>query len=70
MTDQKKCMDPSTLEIMVTMPDENSDLWGPSDIHHAWKRGHPAGEVKEDEDAMPYVSDGEDSEEEEGKIST
>ena len=31
MTDQRKCMDPTTLEI-VTMLDENSDLWDAADI--------------------------------------
>jgi hypothetical protein len=70
MTDQRKCMDPSSLE-MVTMLDENSDLWGPFDIQdiaHAWKRGRPAGEVKEDEEDIPYVSDGDNSEEEGGNF--
>ena len=31
MTDQRKCMDPTTLE-MVTMLDENGDLWDAADI--------------------------------------
>ena len=40
MTDQRKCMDPSTLE-MVTILDENSDLWDANDVQDvafAWKR--------------------------------
>jgi hypothetical protein len=55
-------MDSSTLE----MVDENSDLWGPANIQDV---ARAAGEVREDEDDIPYVSDGEDSEEE-GEIST
>ena len=31
MTDTRKCMDPSSLE-MVTMLDENSDLWSAADV--------------------------------------
>ena len=31
MTDQRKCIDPSTLE-MVTMLDENSDMWDAEDV--------------------------------------
>ena len=70
MTDQRKWMDPSSLE-MVTMLDENIDLWGPFDIQdiaHAWKRGCPAGEVKEDEDDILYMSNDDDSEEEGGNF--
>lgn len=50
MTDQRKCMDPSTLE-MVTMLDENSDLWDATtvqDIGLYWKR-HGGEETKEEE---------------------
>jgi len=60
MTDQRKCMDPSTLE-MVTMLDENSDLWDANDVQEvalAWKR---IGEVADEEaDVVEYQSDEED----------
>jgi hypothetical protein len=62
MTDQRKCMDPSTLE-MITILDENSDLWDAYDVQEvglALKRG---GEGKEDEEEIEiaeYVSDSED----------
>jgi hypothetical protein len=51
-------MDFSTLET-VPMLNENSDWWVPFDIQDiadAWKRGHSAGEVKEDEDAIPSLT--------------
>ena len=61
MTDQRKCMDPSTLE-MVTMLDENSDLWDAADIQEIalnWKRD---GVIQEPEavEIAEYQSDDDD----------
>jgi hypothetical protein len=61
MTDQRKCMDPSTLE-MVTMLDENSDLWDALDVQEValeWKRNHGEGKEEEPEIAA-YESDSDD----------
>jgi hypothetical protein len=61
MTDQRKCLDPSTLE-MVTMLDENSDLWDAFDVQEValdWKGNH--GEAIEDEpEIAAYDSDSDD----------
>jgi hypothetical protein len=52
MNDQRKCMDPSTLEA-ITMLDENSDLWDARDIQEialSAKRGRGDDEEEELED--------------------
>lgn len=62
MTDQRKCMDPSTLE-MVTMLDENSDLWSAYDVQdvgNALKRGGAGRGLAEEDEVPIYESDSDD----------
>jgi hypothetical protein len=58
MTDQRKCMDPSTLE-MATMLDENSDLWDALDVQEVGL-GRGAGEVEEEPEIPEFDDDSED----------
>ena len=59
MTDQRKSMDPSTLE-MVTMLDFNDDLWDARDVQEfalAAKRPGELQDEDEDLDVPPYEPD-------------
>ena len=59
MTDTRKCMDPSSLE-MVTMLDENSDLWSAADVKEVGLAKD--SDMAEDEAEIPEFGDDSDDE--------
>ena len=59
MTDTRKCMDPSSLE-MVTMLDENSDLWSAADVQEVGLAKD--SDMAEDEAEIPEFGDDSDDE--------
>ena len=59
MTDTRKCMDPSSLE-MVMMLDENSDLWSAADVQEVGLTKD--SDIFEDEAEIPEFGDDSDDE--------
>ena len=68
MSDQRKCMDPSTLET-VTVLDENSDLWDARDVQEFALAAKRNGELQDEDFLMAaYESDCSDDEDDDAVV--
>ena len=68
MSDQRKCVDPSTLET-VTVLDENSDLWDARDVQEFALAAKRNGELQDEDFLMAaYESDCSDDEDDDAVV--